>query len=164
MLLRCTAKALKLLGERPLLAPALPGDDDWYLNLLWIEGRKSLLLVQAGTLFPVFMWDVRVRDVRPIEPYLVPRIEAALLAEGLARHHFGDLDAQPVRIAKTADRRVLGVMNDMSRAAQHEPIRGTSWTDERVAALNHDLRHGLHSRDGSHVSPISLVRAWNAEA
>lgn len=46
VVVRCTAKALKLLGLRPGQLPALePGDDDWYLNLLWFERRWGHALV-----------------------------------------------------------------------------------------------------------------------
>lgn len=41
MILRCTAKMLTLLGARATALPDVqPSDDDWYLNLLWIERRK----------------------------------------------------------------------------------------------------------------------------
>jgi hypothetical protein len=60
MILRCTAKMLSLLDVRPAaLVAAAPSDGDWYLNLLWIERRKCLLLTHAGTLFPVFVADIR---------------------------------------------------------------------------------------------------------
>jgi uncharacterized protein DUF6933 len=53
MLLRCATKMLALLGVRPAaLVEAAPTCVDWYLNLLWIERRKCLLLTHAGTLFP----------------------------------------------------------------------------------------------------------------
>jgi hypothetical protein len=62
MILRCTAKMLTLLGAGPAaLVTAPPSADDWYLNLLWIDRRKCLLLTHAGTLFPVFVADVRRR-------------------------------------------------------------------------------------------------------
>ncbi len=60
MVIRCTAKVLKLLGRRPgSLAELEPDDDDWYLNLLWFDRRKCLLLMHAGTAFSVFVPDVR---------------------------------------------------------------------------------------------------------
>ncbi len=45
MILRCTTKARALVGVQ----------DDWYLNLLWFDGRKCLLLAHVGTLFPVLV-------------------------------------------------------------------------------------------------------------
>jgi hypothetical protein len=72
VILRCTAKALALLGVRPAALPDLrPSEDDWYLNLLWIERNKCLLLTHAGTLFPALTLDVRRADLRPLGSYVV---------------------------------------------------------------------------------------------
>jgi hypothetical protein len=41
---------LDLLGGRSVdLNEVPPADDDWYLNLLWIERQKCLLLTHTGT-------------------------------------------------------------------------------------------------------------------
>lgn len=57
---RCTRKVLALLNiSARALADPRPSDDDWYMNLLWLDGRKFPLLAHAGTLFPVFVADVR---------------------------------------------------------------------------------------------------------
>ena len=72
MILRCTAKALDLIGARAAaLDSTPPSDDDWYLNLIWIDRRKCLLLTHAGTLFPIFVADIRKGDLRPLGPYVV---------------------------------------------------------------------------------------------
>ena len=64
MVLRCTAKALDLLGVRRMsLVEVPPSDDDWYLNLLWFDRRKCLLLTHAGTVFSIFIPDVRKATV-----------------------------------------------------------------------------------------------------
>lgn len=69
MIVRCTAKARTLLGVREL-AEVEPSDDDWYLNLLWFDRRKCLLLAHVGTLFPVFVADVRKADLTPLDLWL----------------------------------------------------------------------------------------------
>src|SRR3972149_2635576 len=58
-------QALPPAGPPPIGARA-PADDEWYLNLLWIERGKCLLLTHAGTLFRVFVADVRKADLLPI--------------------------------------------------------------------------------------------------
>ena len=84
MVVRCTKKMLDLLGGRTITLSELPPtDDDWYLNLVWIERQKCLLLTHAGTLFSVFRAGVRVADLRPLGDYLVDAIEAELRAERL---------------------------------------------------------------------------------
>ena len=69
-----------------------PNDADWYANLLWLDRRKCLLLVHAGTLFSVFAPDVRKAHLAPIGPLVVRLIERELHAEDLPLDCFGDLD------------------------------------------------------------------------
>lgn len=158
MVLRCTHKLLRLLGTRSLsLIEAPPSDDDWYANLLWYDRRKCLLIVHAGTLFPVFVADVRISDLRPIEGRIVSLLEAALLEEGLPVDALGRFDAHDVRLAKTASRHVLGVMNEMAfECGWGIDQIGGLWnikTDE----LNHRLRRGLHTKHGQYRQPLELV-------
>ena len=47
-MLRGTAKLLALLRP-PQLTDGDPAEDDWYGNLLWLDGRKRILLTHAGT-------------------------------------------------------------------------------------------------------------------
>ena len=43
MILRCTKKLLTLIGPRQLIDYP-PDGEDWYANLLWLSGRKCLLV------------------------------------------------------------------------------------------------------------------------
>ncbi len=48
MVVRSTKKMLDLLGGRNLTLSGLPpSDDDWYLNLVWIERQKCVLLTRS---------------------------------------------------------------------------------------------------------------------
>ena len=119
MILRCTAKMLSLLGIRAAaLVDSVPSDDDWYVNLLWIDRRKCLLLTHAGTLFPVFVADVRKADLRPIGPYVVGLLDEHLRSEGLAADILGRLDPADVHVAKTASRSILASASGR-RAHEH---------------------------------------------
>jgi hypothetical protein len=82
VVVRCTKKMLDLLSARSVIPSELPPtDDDWYLNLVWIERQKCLLLTHTGTLFSVFRTGVHVADLRPLGNYLVDAIETELRAE-----------------------------------------------------------------------------------
>ncbi len=158
MILRCTAKILTLLAARPTALDTRPAsDDDWYLNLLWIDRRKCLLLTHAGTLFPVFVADIRKADITPIGPYVVSLIEEHLSSEGLAPDALGRLDPEDVHLAKTASRSILGVMNDTAVHARYriDAMGGIDRTD--AVFLNHFLRRALHNRAGAYVTPLDLV-------
>ena len=159
MILRCTAKMLALLGVRiSALASVAPSDDDWYLNLVWIERRKCLLLTHAETLFPVFVADILKADLGPpLGPYVVSHIEEQLRSENLATDVLGRLDPDDVHVATTASRSVLGVMNDAARHARYriEDMGGIDRSD--ASYVNHFLRRTFHRHPGGYVTPLELV-------
>ena len=156
MVLRCTRRALDLLGRAVALAEPPPSDDDWYLNVLWLERRKCLLFTHAGTLFSVFVAYVRAADVRPIGPYLVKVIESALHSESLAPDLLGPFDPGSVQVAKTASRSVLGFMNDIAVHCRYQIAGGGGLYGCDINLLNHRLQRTLHSR-GDYFTPIKLV-------
>jgi hypothetical protein len=158
VLLRCTTRLLTLLGERNLvLVDDPPHHDDWYANLIWLDRRKCLLLTHAGTLFPVFIADVRTGDLRPPGALAVARIEAALADEGLPGDALGPLDPWGTDLARTASRRILGFMNETALACRYAVEAAGGLEDTDVAALDLFLRRQLHNVDG-YRQPIELVR------
>jgi hypothetical protein len=160
VILRCTAKVFSLLRVARSRVEDHPASEaDWYANLIWVEGRKCLLVTHAGTLFTVFVPDVRAADLRPLGPFLVERIHAALAMEGLPPEALGRLVPEALRLAKTADRRVLGTMNDA--AMRCEWIIGDDGGLAKVdlAALHHHLQSTPNGARG-YARPIDLVRGW----
>ena len=155
---RCTGKLLNLLGKDSVrLAEGLPSENDWYANVLWLDRRKCLLMAHAGTLFSVFVADVRVSDLRPFERRIAELLTSALREEGLPIDAFGRIDPSECRLAKTASRHVLGVMNQMAfEIGWHaDQVGGIRYID--VAELNHHLRRSLHIKDGDYRISLELV-------
>ena len=160
MVLRCTAKMLSLLGTRPRdLVTIEPSDEDWYANLLWLDRRKCLLLAHAGTLFSVFVPNIRKADLMPIGPSLVPLIHEELEAESFPRDRLGALDSRTIALAKTESRTVLGYMNEMARFCEYavDDAGGLARCDARE--LNRGLRRELHlsRRPPGYFVPIELA-------
>ena len=158
MVVRCTGKLLNLLGKRSVsLVEAPAHEDDWYANLLWLDRRKCLLITHAGTLFSLFVAAVRISDLRPFERRIAGLIAGALLEEGLPIDALGRLDPDEVRLAKTASRHVLGVMNQMTlEISWHIDRAGGLWNVD-VDELNRHLRRSLHTKDGDYRVPLELV-------
>jgi hypothetical protein len=157
MVLRCTRKVLDLLDGRAItLIDPPPSDDDWYLNLLWLDRRKCLLITHAGTLFSVLAAGVRKPDLRSVGPYVVDALELELRSEGLPPDTLGRLDPDAVEFAKTASRSTLGFMNEMGVQIRYEIAAAGSLSNCDVGSLNRHLRRTLHNR-GGYVYPIDLV-------
>lgn len=157
MILRCTAKLQAIIGRAGPDAAALPAAaDDWYANLLWIDGRKCLLATHAGTLFSVFVPDVRAPQLRPIGAFLLPRIVEQCAAEGLSAEIVGVTDSCAVRIAKTADRSVLGCMNDLALHCEYAVADAGGLAQVDLVALHHRLQRNITSAR-EYVPAIELL-------
>jgi hypothetical protein len=165
VVVHCTKKMLDLLGGRSLtLSEPAPSDEDRYLNLLWIERQKCLLLTHAGTLFSVFRAGVRVNDLRPLDNYLIDAITAELAAEHLPADTL-NLDRHDFRLAKTASRRTLGYMNEMASELEWHLAHDGGLHRPDTNELNHTLRHILRNLGGSdYARPIELIQQRLAAA
>jgi len=160
VVLRCTAKMLTLLGARARdLATIEPSDQDWYANLLWLDARKCLLLAHAGTLFSVFVPDIRKADLVPLGPSVVSFIHMELEAESFLLDRLGALDSRSIVLAKTESRAVPGYMNEMARFCEYavDDAGGLAHCDARQ--LNRQLRRELHlsRRPPGYFVPIELA-------
>lgn len=155
VVLRCTKKLLNLLRP-PQVSAREPADEDWYANLLVLDRRKCLLLTNAATLFSVFEPDVRVGQLRSTRELLSALVERELQEESLPADTFGDVGSEPLVVAKTADRSVLGCMNDMAFLAEVAAGQSGGLASLDVRALNRRLRRNINSaRD--YQRPVDLV-------
>jgi hypothetical protein len=140
VILRCTRKLLVVIGS-PVADPAPARDpEDWYANLLWFDRRKCLLLTHVATLFTIFEADVTASSLRATHQLVTGLIGRELRREDLPAATFGDLEQQEVLLAKTADRSVLGCMNDMAFRCEHviaeaEGLAGTDLDANERAML-----------------------------
>jgi len=156
VILRCTKKLFGILGPVPMAdPPPEPDEDDWYANVLWFERRKCLLLTHAGTLFTVFAADIRVAELRDTGPFLSGLVERQLLAEDLPAA-FADTWGASVHFAKTADRSVLGCMNDMALTCEDLIYRSGSPARTDLASVNHFLHRNIN-RARDYQEPIVLM-------
>ncbi|WP_019876704.1 plasmid pRiA4b ORF-3 family protein [Sporichthya polymorpha] len=156
--LRCTGKLLKAIGVRPADLPELPpSPQDWYLNLVWIDGRKCLVAMHAGTLFSLFLPDVRVADLRPLGAAVVPALAAELQREDLPADTFGPLDPAAVQLATTADRSVLGSLTDLANRCDWIARNDGGLAQLDLDKLHHHFQRTPYSARGF-AYPIDLVR------
>jgi hypothetical protein len=156
VVLRCTKKLLDVVRPAQVSVPEAD-EDDWYANLLVLDRRKCLLLTQAATLFSVFEPDVRAGQLRSIGELVSALVERELREEQLPPDTFGDMRGQELVVAKTADRSVLGCMNDMAFLTEVAVGESGGLASLDVRALNRRLRRNINSaRD--YQRPIDLIR------
>jgi hypothetical protein len=156
VILRCTKKLLAIMGL-PVGDPApAPDPEDWYANLLWFDRRKCLLLTHSATLFTIFEADVTASGVRATRQLITGLIGRELRREDLPAATFGDLEQQEVLLAKTADRSVLGCMNDMAFLCEHAIAEAGGLARTDLAELNRSLQRNINSARG-YRPPIELT-------
>jgi hypothetical protein len=141
---------------RRSLATVAQSENDWYANLLWFDRRKCLLVTHSRTLFSVVAANVRSADIRTIDRFVVGLIEGALIEEELPVHTFGQHAQEPVVFAKTADRSVLGCMNDMAFLCEAMVRDAGSLRQCDLVAMNRQLRRNISHARG-YVPPIELA-------
>ena len=157
VILRCTKKLLAVIGSELIAEPAsVPDGEDWYANLLWFNRRKCLLLTHSATLFSIFEADVSASDLRATSRLVARLIGRELLSEGLPSSTFIDLEAEKVILANTADRSVLGCMNDMAFLCENAIITSGGLSRTDFVALNRSLRRNINSARG-YRPPIELT-------
>ena len=155
MILRCTKKLLDVIRPEQLASPD-PHPEDWYANLVVLDRCKCLLLTQAESLFTIFEPDVRAAQLRETHQLVTQLIERELLSEGLPSSALGNLENQSLAIAKTADRRVLGCMNDMALHCEYSVAQAGSLPVLDVQSLNHHLRRNINS-SRNYQRPIDVL-------
>jgi hypothetical protein len=116
VVLRATKKLLsKLLTARGVAAASDTALGDWYVNRLVVDRQPLLLLVSSSSLLSIL---TPARDVRTLPERLPTLVATRLRGLGIAR---ALIDAEiaamdPVVVAGTEDRSVLGSMVDFAKA------------------------------------------------
>ena len=123
LVLKCTQKAAQAFGFRRAELPQIPASDnptllgDWFVNAIRFGRWNALLLLNAETLYS-FPVPYRKRDLTDIKGLFLQALLDHFLSErlppaGIERvmHDYHD----GLILARTDNRRVLGVMNDAAR-------------------------------------------------
>lgn len=118
--IRCTAKLLKEAGFKP---NEFPRDEpkfaflgQWHANLIYIDGRKSVLFVNDRTLFNFIAPDINRAQIRELSKvfrsFLSGVISAEAFPENVKSRIMGEYE--DLELAKSSSRSVLGSLNDLA--------------------------------------------------
>jgi hypothetical protein len=125
---RSTQKLLDRLNAKPVLDTAVPDTTlgDWYANLVRAGRTQVVLAVSERTLLPVVL---PARDGRSLVRRLAEALDPLLVSLGVPANDIAAERAamQDWVIGKTANRRIVGSLNDLvfqlQVGLQHDPDR-----------------------------------------
>jgi len=117
LLIRCTQKLLKELGEKPEEQVHVMPGLSWHANLLRYGRRKCLLFTHDQTLFSVFLPAVTKADYPHLAEMFGQRLFRAMRLFDFRQQQIETMlePVRELRFAKTNSRSVLGSMNDMKQ-------------------------------------------------
>jgi hypothetical protein len=120
-------------------------------------GASALLITHAGTLFSLFVANIRVTDLRPFERRIPDLLTAALLDEGRPTDALGRLEPSEVRLAKTAaGTSSASRTRSRSRSAGTQTGPGASRTSTSTCSTT-TCAAACTNKDGDYRIPLDLV-------
>ena len=116
--LRCTKKLLKLIGLDAAVQAredtSSETNDDWYVYLKWLQGRKCVLFTNVGTLYPFVVLDARKAQLLELPNLFREEYQRNLVHLGATKRQIArELSAtEDLKIGRTQNPKILGSMND----------------------------------------------------
>ena len=95
-----------------------PSIKSWHAGFKYINRRKCILFTNDTTLYSVFLYGVKKKELSDIKNTFMKYLSESLINEGIELSksiNFIDLKNDNLEILKTHDRSVLGSMNDYWR-------------------------------------------------
>ena len=141
---------------------------DWYVNRLTVDRQPLLLLVSARSLLAIL---TPAQEVRELPQRLGALVAARLKRMGVAAELIAAEKAamEPVAVAKTTDRSVVGIMVDYAKMIPHYLPAG-GWDATTLpfveAKLQENPCHAAGPADSvivpDRATPILLSARWHA--
>ncbi|HWQ89920.1 MAG TPA: plasmid pRiA4b ORF-3 family protein [Desulfitobacteriaceae bacterium] len=113
MLIQCTKKLLDELGKKPVADFAEQPLFSWHANILRLNHRKTVVLVNDSNRYVVVLYGLKKKDCANIDEIMPGAIRETLLREGIKTKIVEDFMQHSPQIvyARTKDRSLVARMN-----------------------------------------------------
>lgn len=124
-LIRCTGKLITEMGlkKTDLFQGEVPqtGLGDWYANLFKLSQYKCIIFTNALTLFSLFYFGAKKKDIQNLSELFQDELYAALVYEQFPDLAIGSImqNYGQIQYAPTSNKQVLGSMTDFVRCYEH---------------------------------------------
>ncbi|MDE1465398.1 DUF6933 domain-containing protein [Spartinivicinus poritis] len=123
--LKLTQKVQKELGLKPKDLNDIEDTNtklgDWFVNIFYIDRRKSLIFMNEKTLFSFMLYGVKKDNIKKIELIFRNGLEQALAYESIEKDKINKIlsDYSQTKLTKTDSKKMLGNMNDITSLYKH---------------------------------------------
>ena len=115
MILHCTKKLIKTYDLTIIENQSSNGKlEDWYANLIYIDGKKCLLLVESESLYSLLLPNFKKSDMENIESIFKNHLIKALSRINIGQDRIEEIFERSGKIqyTTTQSRSILGSMNE----------------------------------------------------
>lgn len=146
--LRCTQKLLKEWNIKSHDLAEIQDDlsplGNWYAHIFTLDRRKTVVFVNEKTLTSFIIFGVKKDNIDKLTQAFLVGVAQVFLLLGITKDKVAQIltDYHEIELTKTADRRILGVMNDLvQHYKRHVQIRGgLKYSDlDEIIFLTNDL-------------------------
>ncbi len=128
-LIRCTAKLRKEMGLKPQDLETRETDDvclgQWHANLIYIDGKKTVLFVNDRTLFNFIMPDVARAHIRELDKMFRLMLSCTLADEQVPEKIRESIlsEYKEIGYAKSSNRSVMSTANQLAHHYDYHIFR-----------------------------------------
>lgn len=160
-LIHCTQKLLKELAV-PTVDPtqcleSTEGIGNWYANLFRVERRKCLLFTNEKTLYSFIVPKVIKKDLGRIRELFLSNLYYNFQFEEFPVESIAE-EYWDIRFAKTANRSVLGSMNELKFMYEYEVYRYGGIDKVNLLEVNDWLNRSIFGAL-KYRHPVDVMRA-----
>ncbi|WP_282154501.1 plasmid pRiA4b ORF-3 family protein [Cytobacillus gottheilii] len=132
MLIQCTKKLLDQLNMKAEAAAEEEPLFSWHANLLTINRKKTIVLVNNLTWYSVVLYGLKSKDYKRIDELLIEAISDALHEEGIKEEVIARYlnHAQKVRFTKTKDRTHVARLN---KGCEYVQVYADELDDQKIS-------------------------------
>lgn len=153
--IHCTQKLLKEITtpvqDLKDIIPDNSGLGNWYGNLFRFNRRKCLIFTSELTLYTFFVYGVKKHDIETLPDLFRENLKMNLKQSGIEHHIIDQITAEynGISFCKTANRSVLGSMNDFIRLFTYRIEDAEEVTEQEIMRANMETNN----------TPMSAIKA-----
>ncbi|MBK5253348.1 MAG: plasmid pRiA4b ORF-3 family protein [Peptostreptococcaceae bacterium] len=120
MIINCTKKLQDEIGIKPMLMPVENPLFSWHTNILRINRRKTIVLVNDASRYTVILYGLKAKDLKNIKELIIYAIKQTLLDDGVSIKMINEYmkNAGDIIFSKTQSRSNVAKLNKSSEAAE----------------------------------------------